>query len=1411
MELGKIIGFRKDLYFEGAVQADWFYNSDKSSKVAENFVFHSSQYFGVEDEMHESKKQIDTISLVKELAAKLHEESVNPLSLAIAGYGTGKSHFAVTLAQIFSGYEYMPDTYKKVLNNISLLDKDLADTIVKLTEDRNFVIVLNGMRDFNLHSEILKAAQKSLHLYGLSDEKLRKLNRALETAEIFFNRNAANSIDLFEDEAIKRGWHEKGQLLIDKIRNNLMIDDNAFEIVNSVYKEINGQEISWDEGISASSILEMLISEYCGMDGNFDHVIIIFDEFGRYLEYASGVNAAKSGESALQQIFEVAQNAEGLLHVINFIQSDIKTYLQRVDQTKNISRYIGRYDGSDKYYISSNLETVFANLIHRKDKQLYENYVVVWQKSNESNWEDIFSKMNKWLIAKGMWKDYRLFRKVIIEGIYPLHPLSTFLLTNLQDYLQNRSSLTLISQYIEEYAHIKISDSHKLIMPEHLMTGDLFTEMLAAEQEGKHPSQHCIQYDNVISKYSDKLSEKSLVVLRSNLILRILRFRTIDYNDVKQALAFCSGLSIKEIEAELYWLENEYAVLGFDAHAGCFDFMEESHGAHNFRIIKKRLIANTKIEKSILNTEKLKDITGMTEDFVTNFGNEHNISTNEWLYKQELYPIEDFSEILANSYVEEWKNATDSTTAKGRIVWLYINKGTNDQCIDKVKNLLIKFNNTPIIVMLLNDQENRLYNCILEYYVLDNLDEINRKKYASYYLADFQLAENNLKDEISQLKKERLLLSTNGINELNSRMPVYLSSVFEAIYPNAVPFWFDGFITRSGNVSGKAVGIYCSIIKMLLSNSVNEVTIHNFGSDERNRIEALLMTSTETSWKCINENYRIIPPGEKNSREIYDRIYNKLAEREELSIENIFDVFCMPPYGMSEEVVMLIVAVFCSNLSYCLRVNYDGELININNWKDIVVQREKKIDLKEAKKSNIVLVDSDAIINKFSILFDKIKTNKNLNEVINLSNELEDMVNSEEVPEELENDYLVADKILSVGKKAKNDWSSYITRIKYELSNAVEDNNLYNAIIALELLVDSPVSRIFYDNDFEYDDESKREIMDLHDKIVKFIDNIIDYYISNMHCRSVTQINTFRNHNIKIQNKLEDLGFKEYANRIEKQKNNELNNIQEIKSREELASDYTKYIKKSKIDKFTPYVTICSLLKDGVEIQNRILKYKDTLGKNSDKIVSTINSRINDLNKAKDKITEDMNDIWNDLYEVENAEDVESLIERITLILQKGIESVDKKDFTEMQYSLNEILKDIQKIESTTDSRQEFTEVSAQIKGKYQELEFEFEVLPIIDDIIKSVSLIINQKEQDWRDKYLSLGDRTRESVHKWKDKTKYLPEYISEYTIKDIKSLEEEADKIISDGKVDDVIYYFKKLDITERKECVNKLKELI
>ena len=46
MKLGELLEFRKDLYFEGAVQIDWFYEQKRAAMVAENFVFHGKDYYG---------------------------------------------------------------------------------------------------------------------------------------------------------------------------------------------------------------------------------------------------------------------------------------------------------------------------------------------------------------------------------------------------------------------------------------------------------------------------------------------------------------------------------------------------------------------------------------------------------------------------------------------------------------------------------------------------------------------------------------------------------------------------------------------------------------------------------------------------------------------------------------------------------------------------------------------------------------------------------------------------------------------------------------------------------------------------------------------------------------------------------------------------------------------------------------------------------------------------------------------------------------------------------------------------------------------------------------------------------------------------------------------------------------------
>lgn len=40
IQLKDLVVFRNDLYFDGAVQADWFYQSQQAEAVAKSFVFH---------------------------------------------------------------------------------------------------------------------------------------------------------------------------------------------------------------------------------------------------------------------------------------------------------------------------------------------------------------------------------------------------------------------------------------------------------------------------------------------------------------------------------------------------------------------------------------------------------------------------------------------------------------------------------------------------------------------------------------------------------------------------------------------------------------------------------------------------------------------------------------------------------------------------------------------------------------------------------------------------------------------------------------------------------------------------------------------------------------------------------------------------------------------------------------------------------------------------------------------------------------------------------------------------------------------------------------------------------------------------------------------------------------------------
>lgn len=1405
MKLNEILEFKKDLYFEGAVQADWFYLAEKSKKVSENFVFHGSKYYGVEGLI--GNRRIDTVSFVKTIGEKLKDENTNPLTLAIADYGTGKSHLAVTLGQLLSGQEYMPETFSKIIDNISKIDKQDAKEIKELYNRRNLVLIINGMKDFNLHSEILKAAQKTLKLHGISDNNLKKINKSIEIAEGFFERNNQIFISQFETAAKNFGWYETGQQLIDKIRDSLLNDDHSFEIINEVYENTTGHKIRWDEGLSATNILEELINDYCGSDGDFDSVVILFDEFGRYLEYASGIDSGKSGDSALQQIFECTQNFEGKLQVINFIQSDIKTYLQRVDNTKNISRYIGRYDVSDKYYISSNLETVFANLIHRKNEIAFKNIVVENQMMKEHYWKNVFNDLNRWCVINGLWNDYSLFRNVIVEGIYPMHPISTFMLSQLSDYLQNRSSLTLISQYISNYSEFDISNEYFTILPEKLMTGDLFTEMLSAEQEGKQSSQHCIRFYNVLRKYEDKLNDNHLKVLRSNLVLRVLKCRTSSLEDILNGLSYCSGLTIEQVKQALDYLENEYGILGYDDRAFCFDFMEESNGAHDYKIVKKRLLASATFNPYLLrNNFEILEFTGNNENIVTSFGVTNRINTNEWMFKQSLYPAEDINIKVINRFIDEWKSAVKPDEPKGHVIWIYINKDTSYETIEELKKISIILEDMPIVLMVLNDSENRLCNDLIEYSVIHSMDDNIKSKYERHYLDDVQQNKDRIKSEFNNLKKERLYITNSGITQFENRITKELSNIFSKLYPKVASFHFDGLLSKAGNLATKQSNNFLTIVKLLMGNGIDSNIIHNYSIEIRNRIEALLFYKSATSWKCLNDQYHVVPPTEPKARYIYDQIANKLDEEEQINCKELYETLVSPPYGLNNFSCLLMISVVLANLDYCTRVVYDETVYSTKAWRDLLFVKEGKVDFDLLKESKLIKVDAGVTEEKFLKLFKEIGDNKDVDRVDILTNELNKLMKENDLPERLEDSMKLAKKTLDDGKNAKKEWNQVISKIK-KYNSDMAPKNLYPGFQAMEFAKETDFASIFTKYKYEYVSYYRSQLSDLLDDINDYISENFNEYVYGMRCNEVERLIQFRNHGFKTVNFLQELGYIEYANIMQKHVESEIANIEAIRDKQNLKADCDKFFKTCKINKYTSFVQIKEYMTESHRLIGLFNQFSKSLGNDSTRIKEGLIKTRDLLKQEYEAICNEIGDIYDNFYEIDNVDSIYNLLNRIEFSLKRGLPDKDKNSLIDLENDLKEFKSDIEEVSQYLDNRYEFKIKSDNLVLKYEDTESEIS-LEMVNKIIDELLTQIDKKEESWKVRYLKYPNDNPKSIYVWKENTKNLPLYLSEETIKQYEQNCIYAEEIISKDKINTAIHYYNLLSDEEKKKFIENIK---
>lgn len=1406
-QLKDLVVFRNDLYFDGAVQADWFYQSQQAEAVAKSFVFHGPKNHAVSQSDVGGRGLLDTASFALRLAQKLeYSEDSNALTLAIAGYGTGKSHLAVTLSTLLSGEQWKPELHETILANVARADEAIASQLKPLVKKPRLVLTLNGMRDFNLHYELLRTAEKALRLYGADLQVLTRLNKVKETASVFLEHSFALLADRFAVTAAQYGISCSGeplkQRLLQALDNEL---GKEFNIINDVYTEFNGHPIRLDEGVSASQVLDTLLTECCGLHGQFDSIVIFFDEFGRFLEYVSA-NPAAAGDSALQQIFEAVQNAEGAIQFVGFIQSDIKSYLQRVDKSSNISRYIDRYDAGEKVYLSSNLETIFANLLEKKDKVAFSQLIISRFNIQEEEEYKQFAQLQKWLPLHGIWTQWTAYRRILLEELYPLHPLSTYLLCSLTDWLQSRSSLTLLNEKMRLLGDVTIDEDSPLprIYPVELLKGAFFDELLNAEEQGRQRSQFCILLNSIYRKFDTKLTENARSVLLGNLILRICRFHFENREELLSALGQCTGLPVSQINEAVHLLEDEYAVLSYDDRLICFDFVADSVGANEFRNFLRSAQLRRPFRAEMLLQNDIQEYADILKPLETDFGSRHGIQTREWAFIQRLDSITNISASTVTNASKELQTHTLPNTERGLVLWLYMSKETPYEKLDQFIHSLQQADGRQAFVpMLLDDADNSLQNAILAYRVLVDMKEEDKLRYQRFYADALGKAKEKVTLLFADLKQQRKMITAEGIVTAEKRLKVALTSVFETIYSRAVPFDFDGFDAKS--VNGTAYKNFCTIMKWILMDDMSYAALKSQSSDVKNRVDSLLGPRGLFSWRALSSDYKSISPGQTEVSRLFASLESLLNTKKILPFKQLTAQLTAAPYGMNEYAVFLLLCLFSQQFAYTTRLELNGARYSTSAWAEQVLQ-DKKFDLKLFSKTKLLLVDVGATVNRYRALYSKIRKNTDFTQVEMLEDALNKLKAEDAVPEALEaEDELAADR-LAEGRKFERFYTERISKIDNELQAAKRILNPYSALqMALEAQKLSYES--FGSGKYIYTSVQKEQLAGYVEEAKRIAAaSFADGWIKRYACAGPEKLGSFKAFSTKAAELFSKYGFQHEAFEFTAKVDEEIKRIQLLIEQEAFLNQCESYLLSSQIRKGMTQKNLAAFQEQANEYIKRFEEFDYQADSHFIDLRSRVQERNQELSDALVEFKEQLDSIWNAIYDISSVEDVRHVHARIEAILSSGLTERDRDDLESIDREISAFLNDVNEFMHQEYSRASLVAACDSLMEHYAE--HEFDVSPVIDGLRTELLAKMDRQEQTWKERYLTIEPpkMSQPELNKWQKDTQLLPLFLTPATESTYHLLQTQVENELAKQKIDYILMLYRQLS-KEEKELLNSL----
>lgn len=948
MNLSDLVTFRQDLLFHGAVQVGWFETDQtRCKKAAEHFVFHGPNYHGVREldfGAASAYRLKDTASFTRDIIQQLAEAGSrdNPFALAVAGYGTGKSHLGLTLAALLANPQ--GTTAQKVIANLRAEDRAIGNHVESLLQSLGaprLVVAINGMKDFDLVGEITRQVLNRLNQIGESTAPLEDLRPRFRTAQNFVRSFSDSLKHEFVARFGSACTHEQILELL------ACQDEAAFRSVSDIYEQRMGEPIRAVGQESLQNFVSVVRQKYCGPDKPFSGLMIIFDEFGRYLEFAVQ-KPHIAGTGGLQQLFEAVQDNSESSFLLCLIQNELRAYASRVapELRDSLERYVSRYDSAPKVRLSTNLETIIASLLQKQDLERINRFVELG--ARQENPTLLMGKLREWfpdMQNHALWNDVERFTQVIQKGCWPLHPASTWLLYHLSSVgksLQQRSAMSFLDDAFTSYAGKSIDSQFWSIRPVDLCSDYMVAEFLTSEQYGQQGAvAHA--YESALQRYKQELDSAQKAQLKAVLLAAKMGLRVASEAEYLEALALLTGLSSAETVSAVKKLSREFGLLEWNDVTHQFDIVGDAVPRRAFVAYLTEQIRQIGSEQRAgLFAQHIKKWFELNK-FETDFGSTKEITTTEWHYSVTCSNV-----FLIESHIEyalrAWTDALAVDTCRGQAIYCYVGPESD---LEKVRNSVQKAiergmqeigvsmeSGAPVAVILLHDENGLLAERLAEYWLLTEQSGSGGFQKFTNFIADRKIiAKDELQNSFKQLEKQKDLVLACKMEIPGARLQAIFSNLFDALYPNLVPFPFDGFYTARGNAASDCR----QFTTELFSGSLNQSWIAARSARPRNRAVTVL----QESWKILARDGTVsTKPGNRKVAGIIELFDSMLKSGRRLNLGKAVRLICLPPFGCNIASAGLLLGVFVSPRKDRLRIIRNSRQISVENWLSDAFQRD---------------------------------------------------------------------------------------------------------------------------------------------------------------------------------------------------------------------------------------------------------------------------------------------------------------------------------------------------------------------------------------------------------------------------------------------------------------------------------------